>query len=127
MWKVQPISATIRSTDSTGVAWDALGGAPDPYCDLYCPSSATTITSSTPFVDDVFMVTWSTGGCVMKASDLLTLGFKIGVYDDDATSDDTIASPGMITVSEAELLAGRITGITNNTTLTTLTVALQRQ
>ncbi|MEW5741698.1 MAG: hypothetical protein AB1938_22455 [Myxococcota bacterium] len=63
----------------------------------------------------------------MKASDLLSVGFKIGVYDDDVSDDDVIASPGVITVSEADLLAGQITGITNNSTLITLTVALQRQ
>lgn len=127
MWLVQPVSATIRSTDSNSEAWDALGGAPDPYCDLYCPSTSTTITSYTPFRDDVFMVTWSSGGCTMKAKDLMSVGFKIGVYDDDASSDDTIASPGTITVRESDLISGRITGITNNSTLTTLTVELRRQ
>lgn len=63
----------------------------------------------------------------MKASDLLMVGFKVGVYDDDVSMDDTIAPAGVIAVTERELLAGRIDGITNNTTLTTLSIALQRQ
>lgn len=127
MWKVQPLSATIRTTDSGGVAWDALGGAPDPYCDLYCPGTASAITSSTAVVADTFSPVWSTGGCVMKASDLLTLGFKVGVYDEDVSSDDTIAPAGPISVAERDLLAGRLDGISNGTTLTSLSVGLQRQ
>ena len=73
------------------------------------------------------MPTWSSGGCVMRASELMTLGFRIGVYDEDVSSNDTIASPGLITPAEAELLAGRIDGITNNSTLTTLSVSLTKQ
>lgn len=63
----------------------------------------------------------------MKASDLLSGGFKVGVYDEDVTTDDTIASPRAIAVTEAHLRAGTITGITNNSTLTTLTVTLTKQ
>ncbi len=126
-WVVQPVSATIRSTGSDGSAWDALGGAPDPYCTLYCPATATSATSSTAYQDDVFMVTWSTGGCTMKAKDLMSIGFKLGVYDDDVSDDDVVASPGTLIPSEAELLLGRMTGIHNDSTLTTLTVELRRQ
>lgn len=127
MWKVQPSSATVRSTDSTGVAWDAFGGAPDPFCSLWCPATATTVTSSTPSVTDSFAPTWTTGGCVMKASDLLTVGFDIAVYDEDVSSNDTIAGAGTITVTEAQLLAGHVDGITNNSTLVTLSVSLTKQ
>lgn len=127
MWKVQPVSATIRSTDGSGVAWDALGGAPDPYCDLYCPGTATTITSSTGIPQDTFSPTWTTGGCILKASDLIAKGFGIGVYDEDVSADDTIAPAGVISVTEAQLAAGRIDGITNNGTLVTLSVTFTKQ
>lgn len=127
MWRVQPISATVRSTDSGGVAWDALGGAPDPFCNLYCPGNATTVTSSTSAPQDTFTPTWSSGGCVLKASELMTLGFGIAVYDEDVSSNDTISGAGVIRATEADLLAGRIDGITNNSTLTTLSVSLTKQ
>lgn len=63
----------------------------------------------------------------MKAKDLMSAGFRIGVYDDDVSSDDVIASPLKIVPSEAQILSGRINGITNNSTLTTLAVELRRQ
>lgn len=84
------------------------------------------VLSSTPFVSGTFTPTWASGGCVVKASDLLSSGFKIGVYDDDISDDDVIASAGLIAVTESALLAGRIDGINNGSTLTTLSVVLQR-
>lgn len=127
MWVVQPTSATIRTTDSTGAAWDALGGAPDPFCDLYCPSSSTTVTSSTPIVSDTFTPAWTTGGCTIKASDLLATGFKIGCYDSDVSANDTIAPPSTIMVTEPMVLSGKLDGLTNNMTLTTLSVSFTRK
>lgn len=125
MWKVQPSQFVVRTTDSGGAAWDVGGGAPDPYASIACPATSM-MRVATATANDAFMGTWTTGSCTMKASDLLSLGFNIGVYDEDVADDDVIAGAGTITVTEAHLRAGQIT-LSNNTTLTSLVVTLTRQ
>ena len=88
-WKIQPASATI-STTNQGADWDVGAGAPDPYASLWCPSS-TVSPVVTLTVADSFSPTWSTGGCLMKAKDILSAGFGVAVFDEDIAVDDTIA------------------------------------
>jgi hypothetical protein len=124
-WKVQPVSATISATNQ-GADWDALGGLPDPFVDLWCPSTAATFTSRTPTAPDTLSPTWSAGGCVMKAKDLMTTGFALDVWDEDVSSNDPIAAKGTIVPKESDLLVGFGT-VGNGVTLTTLKIAYQKQ
>lgn len=126
MWIVQPTAAMI-STTNNGASWDPGGGAPDPFVNLYCPASAAAITSATPFVSDTFTPTWTTGGCTMSAKDLMAAGVGIEVWDDDNLVNDLIAAKGTIVVTEEDLRAGAITGITNKTTLISLSVSLKQK
>ena len=104
MWQIQPSSARIG-----GSSWD-LATDPDPYVDLYCPSSETSVTESTPSVTDSSTPTWSSGGCVLTAAQLLSAGFAFAVYDEDGLSaDDRIASKTTVTVTAADLMAGTLT------------------
>lgn len=129
LWRVQPSAAVIAANDN-GVAWDALGGAPDPFVSLYCPAGSAAPTASTPSVADSFMPTWATtvpAHCVMKARDLVSTGVGVAVWDEDVSDDDVIASKGAVPVTEAQLLAGSATGIGNGKGLVSLTLLLQRQ
>ena len=124
-WLVQPDSAKI-STTNNGNDWDLGGGAPDPFVQLWCPFNAASVTSQTPFVQDSFTPTWSTGGCLMKAKDLLSLGYSIEVWDADVSNDDVIAAKASIAVTEKHLLQGYMT-MTNNSTLLSMKVLLLKQ
>lgn len=124
-WKVQPASATI-ATMNGGATWDFGGGAPDAYVTIWCPSSSATPVV-TPTANDTFTPTWTSGGCTAKASELIASGFAIALDDEDVSADDGISGKGTINVTEALLLAGSVDGITNNTTLTTMKVLLQKQ
>lgn len=124
-WVVQPISATI-STTNAGATWDFGSGAPDPYVATWCPADSAT-PSFTPTANDTFMPTWTTGGCSAKAKDLLSKGFALSVTDEDVSASDGISGKGTLMVTEAQLLSGQMTGITNNDTLVTLTVRFTKQ
>ncbi len=124
MWVVQPTEFEV-TTSNSGATWDVGGGAPDPYASLACPAGAM-MRVFTETANDTFRGTWRMGSCRMRASDLLATGFSIGVFDEDISDDDTVASAGTIRVSEANLMAGSIV-LNNSTTLTRLVVQLRRE
>jgi hypothetical protein len=81
-------SLTVATTNTLGEAWDALGGAPDPYVEIRVASE-----SAPPFISgtgsDAFEVTFTGGPTAtdLRADALLThLDFT--VMDSDATSND---------------------------------------
>jgi hypothetical protein len=55
---------------------------------------------------DSFTPTWSTGGCVMKAKDLLSLGYAIQVWDEDLSVNDAVCGKGTLAVKESDLSSG---------------------
>jgi len=126
MWEIQPTSGSISMMNG-GSAWDPGGGAPDAIVTLYCP--ATMMNGiSTPSATDTFNPTWNSGSCTMSAMDLMTIGVGVEVNDDDPIPpNDKIASKATIKATEAALVAGAITGITNNTTLLSLTLKLTKK
>lgn len=127
-WTLQPTAASISTTiPGGGGTWDTMGGAPDPFVELWCPTSAAASTR-TPTVQDTFNPTWSSGGCSAKARELLQSGFGVQVWDEDATTNDAITSKGTISVSEAALTEGRmILSTPDGGTLPSLTIQVQRQ
>jgi hypothetical protein len=104
MWTVQPASATIATKNGTS-DWDLGGGAPDPYVSLWCPPTAVNAVV-TPTVNDSFSPTWTTGGCTVKAKDLLTAGFAVQVFDEDISAADAVGTKHAIVPNESELIAG---------------------
>lgn len=124
-WKVQPLNAKIATTNQ-GADWDFGGGAPDPFVTLYCPSTAAAVTSTTPTVTDSFTPTWSTGGCVMKAKDLMGLGYAIQAWDEDVSVNDPICGKGTIVPKESDLFAGTM-NLAALPNLISLNVALVKQ
>jgi hypothetical protein len=56
-----------------------------------------------------YMPSWSTGGCVAKASDLLASPWRYSVSDSDVLSDDSITGNLTHQVTEANFAAGSVT------------------
>jgi hypothetical protein len=125
MWKIQPVSATI-STTNNGQDWDFGGGAPDPYALLWCPPTAGLATSRTATVMDTFFPTWATGGCTIDAGSLMLSGYAIAFFDEDISVDDVIAPKTTITVTENDLVKGFQT-LSNGTTLITAKITFTKQ
>lgn len=123
MWTVHPASATV-ATKNGAADWDVGGGAPDPYVSLWCPPSAATPVV-TPTVNDSFNPVWPTGGCTVKAKDLLSTGFAIQVFDADIANPDPIGTKRTIVPNESELLAGNTN--VSGAPLTTLRIELSQQ
>ncbi|MCA3016937.1 MAG: hypothetical protein INH41_31525 [Myxococcaceae bacterium] len=96
----------IAPNRPAGTAWDP-GSGPDPFVDLYCPATATAITSSTDIARDSLMPVWTlSSSCVLTAQVLSTTGFAFRVFDSDFPSDDEIAPRTVVRLSSSELLAG---------------------
>ena len=109
-WLVQPTTAVFSSTDANGDAWDALGGAPDPFATITCPPSTTPNVGTTPTVNDSFTPTWTSGGCTAKASALLAEPIAFRLFDEDVSSDDFIGGvQAQLTESALEQGGGTIT------------------
>lgn len=123
-WKLQPASASVRTTD----AWDLGGGAPDPLVRLWCPPDAGTVTATTPAVSDSFMPAWTatTGSCVMTAGALMGGGFDVAVDDEDVTVNDPISARTTVKLTLVDFDAG-FAEVTNGTTLPSLRISLTRQ
>lgn len=124
MWKVQPTSALI-STTNQGSDWDVGAGAPDPFVQLWCPATSS-VPVQTATAADTFMPTWSTGGCLMKEKDLISTGFGVQVWDEDISSNDAISGKGTIVATDMNLTDGYVT-VTAMPTLITMKVALLKQ
>jgi hypothetical protein len=108
-WKVQPSSAVVKN-DNNGTPWDA-DSSPDPKVNLYCPAPASGVTSTTEISSNTFAPSWTSGGCILQAKDLLTSGFAYQVIDDDGllSSGDSITGKTVVSVSNADLIAGKAT------------------
>lgn len=77
-------SGTVPIQNPQGSAWDALGGAPDPYVEL--KNGGVTV-CKTSAKQDTFSAQWNQSCDIdVLASDQ----FELGVWDEDTASDDAI-------------------------------------
>jgi len=81
------INATVPDLDpSDGLAWDALGGAPDPYACLAVDNAAIGCTTA---AQDTYRPTWNQAfEAVVQASSRI----DVTISDEDATTPDAIDS-----------------------------------
>lgn len=89
-WNVVLEYVEVSSTYYTGEAWDALGGAPDPFVEVYVGSETATPARSGSSTD-VFSVTYDGAPTATNArADALQsyLGFE--VMDEDVSSNDRV-------------------------------------
>lgn len=109
-WTVHPASARINATKPSGSNWDTLGD-PDPYVNLYCPATASSVTDATSSLDNAYQPMWTDGECTMTADELMTTGFAFSVLDSDGLlggSDDSIAPKTTKVLSESDLRSGTV-------------------
>ena len=124
-WLVQPTMAMIAGTDG-GQSWDIDNSAPDIVVKLGCPASGRRSTSETIEVES-YTPTWTAGGCVSRADDLVSDGVEIEVFDVDDVldADDDVVNVDL-SVRESDLLAGMVVqGRAGD--LDSLTIKLTRQ
>lgn len=99
-WFFAADSAVIKSTKSNGDAWDAFGGAPDPYVLLDGRRTATK--------QDTFTPDWQEGA-TYTATNLLNQGVTVQIIDDDVAAPDPIGGPTVVRPAESDLRAGVLT------------------
>lgn len=112
MWRVRPTSARVAATKIGGSSWDSFGGDPDPFVNVYCPATSSSVTASTSTVDNSYTPTWTSGECTMTAAALMSAGFAFSVYDSDGVlggADDLIAPKTTVVLTSATLMAGTVT------------------
>lgn len=111
MWRVRPTMGTVTMRKPNGDNWDGFGGEPDPYVNLYCPATASSITVTSSEASNTLTPSWTTGSCVLTAAQLLSAGFAFSVYDADGFfggADDLILAKTTVPVTTADLMAGSI-------------------
>lgn len=99
-WFLSIDSATITSTKPDGSAWDAFGGAPDPFVQLDSKRTSTK--------QDTFTPTWQEGS-TYTANNLLVQGVSVSLFDEDVSANDPIGGPTTIRPTEADLRGGILT------------------
>ena len=99
-WVLGVADAIIESTKQSGEAWDAFGGAPDPF--------VTIGGGRTPTVRDSFHPVWNVGERFL-AGQLMDQGVTVQVWDEDAAENDAITRPTLLRLGEADFSVGRRT------------------
>lgn len=88
-WNVVLETLTVANTRYDGVAWDTIGGTPDPFVSVYVGSETAT-PSQSAVADDAYSVRYDGGATVSGArSDALMayLGFRVTDADTGVTED----------------------------------------
>lgn len=122
VWRVQPVSAQIAANNN-GSSWDADGSAPDVFIAMQCPGGSPA--TSTPEVQG-YTPSWTSGGCTATASQLLADKVLFQVWDSDVSSNDTITDVLAAKITEANLIAGKVTYVPSGG-MKSLTVQFQKQ
>ncbi|MFO0578881.1 MAG: C2 domain-containing protein [Polyangia bacterium] len=99
-WVLGVDSARIASTKSNGDAWDAFGGAPDPFVMIDGRQTSTQ--------QDTFTPVWREGATYTAAT-LTGPGVSLTVYDEDVSANDVIGGPSTVRFTEADLRRGTLT------------------
>lgn len=120
-WRVYPSSAQISPSDN-GTAWDSDGSAPDVQITMNCPASSGGVIGGAE--TESFSPGWATGGCVLKASQLLTEGIGWKADDLDVIGSDPIATFTTTAFTEADFIAGqKVVAMTGGITSITFRLA----
>ncbi|MBI5610202.1 MAG: hypothetical protein HY902_15100 [Deltaproteobacteria bacterium] len=104
-WTVWPVKASIESSNN-GTSWDGDGSAPDVIVSTSCPGGSVGVSEKV----ESYYPTFSYGGCVATAGDLLAKGITFSLKDSDLTVDDSITGNVAMAISSADLATGSRTG-----------------
>ncbi|MFO0598697.1 MAG: hypothetical protein U0228_25550 [Myxococcaceae bacterium] len=118
-YRVTFVSATAPSTDSTGAAWDAFGGAPDLKACLVVDTGTPVCTNE---ATDVFTANWNQSTQVTVVA---STALHLTLYDVDVSSDDTIEG---FNISSSVFVAwarkGGVTGKLSTNAVTTWNIRI---
>jgi hypothetical protein len=92
---------------------------------MACPPAAAPVQGATPEVQS-YTPSWSSGGCVTKAKNLLAEPWVFRLWDIDLLSDDSITQSLQTQLSEQSFVAGSVS-LGANGGMQSLTVQLQKQ
>ncbi len=99
-WDVVVVSVSVPSQTTTGEAWDALGGAPDPFVTVYV-GSETNAVGRTATANDTFSANYGVVvGNGQRADAILGyLGFQVS--DEDVSAHDWIGGCFITGITDA--------------------------
>ncbi len=102
-WNLVAANGHVSTQTPRGDAWDALGGAPDPYvCATLNGQRKCTSTKR-----DTFDATWNEALAMRVGAGALMGGFLVEYVDEDVSANDPICS-GNITVTAADFAKGSV-------------------
>ncbi len=90
-WDVVVVDVTLPTLDSAGVAWDGLGGAPDPFVEVRAGSDTAT-PGYTSTRNDVFSATYDETVLTNQRADTLQTRLRFDVYDEDVSAHDWVGA-----------------------------------
>jgi hypothetical protein len=100
-WSVVLERLDVNTTDTSGAAWDVLGGAPDPFVEVRV-GSATATPQRSGVGTDTFAVTFSGGATASNLrADSISAYLYFEAWDEDTTSNDSIGRCAYRDISEA--------------------------
>ncbi len=108
-WNLRIVRATFSAIDPSGGAWDAGGGAPDPYAKVQVESGGSTLEESTERLDNTTSPTWDEVVLTGIRADDLMREVIIDIRDHDPiTLDDAIVYCRWLPSNNA-FVVGRVT------------------
>lgn len=106
MWVLTVTSGKVATQSPAGEAWDAFGGAPDPFVCL----TIGTARNCTRTQQDTFQPVWNERFPAATATALLS-GVTASLVDEDLSSNDPICGPNVVPVKEGNFLLGQWTPV----------------
>jgi hypothetical protein len=118
-YKITIQTVTVPSTDPQGEAWDAFGGAPDPYVCMYLDGVNEAVACSAT-VDDVFTATVNH---TFEFDLHETTKVRFLIWDEDVSDSDEIAwmgwdGTGFLSAARAGGFEGTLEGVSWKGTVT---------
>ena len=90
-WDVVVVDVTVPTTDVEGVAWDAFGGAPDPFVEVRAGSESAPSVRTSHFMD-IFSATFNEVTAANVRADTVKTLLRFDVWDLDTSLHDWIGA-----------------------------------
>jgi hypothetical protein len=90
-WNVIVQSVEVNATDAAGEAWDAFGGAPDPFVEVYAGNRDNYV-GGTSAGSDVFSFTYDQRVATDLRADALQAYLAFAVWDQDTADHDRVGA-----------------------------------
>lgn len=105
-WNIVLETVSVSTTNTLGEAWDAFGGAPDPFVEVRVGAGETLVGTSGAG-SDVFAVSFTGGATATdQRADALGQGLRFDVHDLDTTVHDFVGACVRTGIGRTDLLGG---------------------